>query len=441
MGDGRTRYARNGDISIAYQARGNADRDLVLVPSWISQIEHMWTEPRLRRMQTRMLPFTRLITFDRRGSGMSDRVDHGTLEDQIDDVRAVMSAAGAERVALWAETEGSAMACLFAATHPELVSHLILFMPLPRVLRADDYDWASDPVARDALIDVFEANWGTGRSITELAPSLAGDPVFHEWAGTLERLSHSPGEVRPALEMMGRTDIRHVLPSVRVPTLVIARTGNTAISIRHAEYVAETIPGARMARLEGDDTLLFAGDTDPVVDAMEEFMTGARSAPEPERVLATVLFTDIVDSTARAAEMGDRRWRELLDDHHAMVRGSLREHGGREVKTLGDGFLAIFDGPARAVRCALSIVEASGASGLPLRAGAHTGECAISDTDVTGIAVHIASRVLARAGAGEVVVSRTITDLVAGSQLEFSSKGAHELKGLPGSWELFTAAA
>ena len=232
-----------------------------------------------------------------------------------------------------------------------------------------------------------------------------------------------------------------MLPTVRVPTLVISRTGGTTIDIRHGDYVAEQIPGARHLKLPGADSLLFAGDTDPIVDAIEEFMTGALSTPEPERVLATVLFTDIVDSTARAAELGDRRWRELLAEHHEIVRTRLAVNGGREVKTLGDGFLAVFDGPARAVRCALSVVEASSAAGLPIRAGAHTGECALSDDDVTGIAVHIASRVTAHAGAGEVVVSRTITDLVAGSQLEFSSRGAHELKGVPGEWELFTAAA
>jgi class 3 adenylate cyclase len=353
----------------------------------------------------------------------------------------VLRAAGSERPVVWAETEGTAMACLFAATHPELVSSLILFTPLPRVLKAPDYPWASDPAERATLIQGFIDGWGTGAAGKPLAPSLAEDARFTEWFGRLERLSHSPAEVWLHMARMAETDVRAVLPSVQAPTLVLHRKDDGMIDPRHARYVADKIPSARLRTLPGGDSLVFAGDVDELSDAIEEFVTGVSPASISERVLATVLFTDVVDSTRRASELGDRRWRALLDEHSTLVRDHLAAYGGNEVKTLGDGFLSTFDGPARAVRCALDIVNASESSGLEVRAGAHTGECEVSADDVTGIAVHIASRVTSHAGSGEVVVSRTVTDLVAGSELSFESLGAHELKGVPGSWELYAAAA
>ena len=435
----RTRYARNGRVSIAYQVCGSGP-DLVFVPSWVSQIEHLWAEPRLRRVLGRISSFARLIMFDRRGSGMSDRVEPGPLEVQVDDVRAVMRAAGATRAAVWAETEGTAMAALFAATHPQLVTALALFTPIPRVARADDYAWATEASEREDFIRTAAVSWGDGSYISFLAPSLADDAAFHEWCGRLERLACGPGAVTAALRRMGENDVREVLPLISAPTLVMHRGDNPWVDPRHARYVADHVPDARLLELPGRDSLVFAGDVEPMLDALEELVTGTRrSRSTTQRMLATVLFTDIVDSTRRAAELGDRRWSELLADHHRLVRDQLARYGGREVKTLGDGFLATFDGPARAVRCALAIKHSSHDAGLVIRAGLHIGECDQSGGDVTGIAVHIAARVMGHAGAGDVVVSRTVVDLVAGSQLEFDPRGTHDLKGVPGEWQLYAA--
>jgi class 3 adenylate cyclase len=437
----QTRYARNGDVSIAYQVAGSGP-DLVFVPSWVSQVEHLWAEPRCRQMLERLASFSRLILFDRRGSGMSDRVDPGPLEDQIDDVRAVMRAAGSARATVWAETEGTAMASLFAATHPEYVSGLALFTPLPRILRADDYPWATDPATREDFIKSVRDTWGEGSYITFMAPSLSGDPSFRDWCARLERLASGPGAVPTALRRMGENDVRAVLPLIDVPTLVMRRRDNRWVDERHARYVVDHVPGARGLTLPGEDMLVFAGDLDPLLDALEEFITGSRrSRSTSQRVLSTVLFTDIVDSTGRAAAMGDGAWSALLDEHRELVRAQLARYGGVEVKTLGDGFLATFDGPARAVHSALAIVEASRGGGLDIRAGAHTGEVDLSGGDVTGIAVHIASRVLGHADPCEVIVSRTVVDLVAGSQLQFAPRGTHELKGVPGDWQLYAASA
>jgi class 3 adenylate cyclase len=435
-----TRYARNGDVSIAYQVLGSGP-DLVFVPSWVSQVEHLWAEPRLAQMLERLASFSRLILFDRRGSGLSDRIEPGPLEVQVDDVRAVMRAAGSARASVWAETEGTAMACLFAATHPGVMNGLGLFTPIPRVIEADDYEWATDPTTRDHFIREVQRSWGDGSYIAFLAPTLAADAGFRDWCARLERLACGPGAVPGLLRRMGENDVREVLPLIDAPTLVMNRRDNPWVDERHARYVVDSIPNATYLELPGADSLIFAGEVDPVVDALEEFVTGSRrSRSTSNRVLATVLFTDIVDSTRRAAEAGDHRWGGLLDDHRRLVRRELARHGGVEVKTMGDGFLARFDGPARAVRSALAISEGSRAAGLDIRAGLHTGEVAMGGGDVTGIAVHIAARVMAHAGPCEVVVSRTVVDLVAGSQLEFEPRGTHELKGVPGDWQLYAAA-
>jgi class 3 adenylate cyclase len=435
----RTRYARNGGVSLAYQAAGDGPHDVLLVNSWLSQMEHLWTEPRLARMFERVTAFARLIQFDRRGSGMSDRAAPGPLEEQMDDVLAVLDAAGCERPTVLAETEGTALACLFAATHPDRISSLALFSPIPRILAAPDYAWAHDPALREAYIERTVRGWGEGVTVEAASPAHAGDARLRAWFGRMERLAVGPAAVGPAMRSIGETDVRDILPLIRVPTLVLRREGDERVDRRHAEHIRDHVPGARLVELPGTETIIFLDDTEPLVDELEELVTGTRAARPPERVLATVLFTDIVGSTERAAEAGDRAWRELLDAHHTLVRAELAAHGGEEVKTLGDGFLATFDGPARAVRCALQVAERSGAAGVPVRAGVHTGECERVGADVAGIAVHIAARVMGEAGADEVLVSRTVTDLVAGSGLRFDSLGARGLRGVPGEWELFQA--
>ena len=436
----RTHYARSGEVFIAYQVLGSGPVDLVFVPSWVSHIEQLWEFPPFARMIERMAGFARVILFDRRGSGLSDRVDPGPLETQIDDVRAVMRAAGSGRAFVWAETEGTAMAALFAASHPELVSGLALFTPMPRVVRDDDWEWGADPETRVDWIRTTQMRWGDGNYIAFLAPSLVDDEAFRDWAARLERFACGPGAVPAALHQMGQNDVREVLPLIGVPTLVIRRRDEGWVDRRHSEFVVDQVPDARLVEVDGADALVLAGNVAEVTDTLEEFITGTRRTYSHERVLATVLFTDIVDSTRRAASLGDARWSELLEEHKALVRSLLARYGGREVKTLGDGFLTTFDGPARAVRCAIEIAENSHDAGLDVRAGVHTGECDFSGNDVSGIAVHIASRVLGQAGPGEVVVSRTVVDLVAGSQLLFDERGTHELKGIPGLWQLYAAA-
>jgi class 3 adenylate cyclase len=332
------------------------------------------------------------------------------------------------------------MAALFAASHPELVSGLALFTPMPRILRDDDWPWGADPENREDWIRTAQMRWGNGDYISFLAPSLMNDDTFRDWAARLERCACGPGAVPAALRQMGQNDVRKVLPLIGVPTLVMRRRDEGWVDRRHAEYVVDKVPDARLVEFEGADALVLAGNVTEVVDTVEEFVTGTRRSYSLERVLATVLFTDIVDSTRRAVSLGDSRWAELLDEHKALVRTQIARYGGREVKTLGDGFLVTFDGPARAVRCAIAVAEATHDTGLDVRAGVHTGECDFTGNDVSGIAVHIASRVLGYAGPGEVIVSRTVVDLVAGSQLGFEERGTHELKGVPGQWQLYAAA-
>ncbi|HEV2814784.1 MAG TPA: adenylate/guanylate cyclase domain-containing protein [Solirubrobacteraceae bacterium] len=435
-----TRYARNGDVSIAFQVVDGPGSDVLLVPSVVSQVEHLWDEPRVARMFRRLAQFSRLILFDRRGSGLSDRMDPPPLEQQMDDVRAVMRAAGSERAGVIAETEGTALATLFAATYPEQVTALALYAPIPRFLRAPDYPWAPEREEREALAQALYEVWGTGAVVDVIAPSLAGDARFRRWYAKLERLAMSPSAVLPMMHANTDVDVRALLPLIRAPTLVARRRDDKVVDARHAHYVADHVPGARFVGLPGEDNAVLAGDLDALLDTLEEFLTGSRPAGRSERVLATVLFTDICSSTERAAEMGDRRWRELLENHEELVREQLERFGGVEVKTLGDGFLATFDGPARAVRCALAIAEDSPGMGIDVRAGVHTGEIERVRDDVAGLAVNIAARVVAVAGPGEVLVSRTVTDLVAGSGLDFADRGTHELKGVPGEWPLFAAA-
>ncbi len=433
-----TRYAKSGDIHIAYQTLGDGPRDLIYVPTWISQVEHLWEEPRVAYFFERLASFARLILFDRRGSGLSDPVGGApTLEEQMDDVLAVMAAAGSERAALLGQIEGGPMAILFAATHPERTAALALFSTWARIARGDGYECGNTVERRDELVHEILERWGTGQRMIQFVPSSAADDRLRLWFGKLERLGASPGTARSIIDLIGRYDVRDILPTITVPTLVMTRGEGGNIDPCHSRYLADNIPGAKLIRFAGDDTLAPFGDPDPVLEELEELVTGAR-APRTDRILATVLFTDIVGSTGRAAELGDRRWRELLARHDDLVRSQLRSFRGREIKSTGDGFLATFDGPARGIECARSIAVAASEMGLEIRAGLHTGECEVIGDDVGGLAVHIAARVSAAAAAEEVLVSSTVRDLVVGSGIRFDDKGMRELKGVPDEWRLFS---
>ncbi len=440
----QTRYARSGDLHIAYLVAGQGPLDLVYVPTWISQAEHYWEEPSVANYFRRLASFSRLIMFDRRGTGMSDPVPRApTLEEQMDDVVAVMDAAGSERAAVLALLEAGAMAAMFAATHPDRTTALILYEAQPRMSWAPDYDWATKQEDREAFIHGGGLDaWGDGSRIAALAPSAADNPRLREWYGKLERLAASPGTAAEMMLMNGQVDVRAVLPTIKVPTLVMHRSGDKFIDIRHGRYLAEHIPGARLVELPGDEAMAFGGSSADELDEIEEFLTGARHTSRSERILATVMFSDIVDSTRRAAELGDRRWRELLSSIELEVGRELSRFRGRAVKTMGDGFLATFDGPARAIRCATAIRDqARNQFGLEVRTGLHTGEVEVIGDDVGGIAVHIGARVGSSAQAGEVLVSRTVKDLVVGSGISFEDRGERELRGVPGTWQLFAVAA
>src|SRR5512132_2399584 len=439
-----TRYAKSGDASIAYQVVGDGPIDLVLVLGFATHLELQWQSPPQARFFERLASFSRLIIFDKRGTGLSDPVaEVPTLELRIDDVRAVMDAAGSEQAALFGISEGGPMSVLFAATHPERVSALVLHGAMGRTTEAPDYPWAAPAEAlRESAAEFIAPNWGQdAEGMLELfSPSFAGTPESAEFTARMERSSASPAMVQQLFEMFLDIDVRAVLPTIRVPTLVIHRRGDRVVNRRAGEELASQIPGARYVELPGIDHVPWAGDSDAVLGEVEEFLTGARSAAEPDRVLATVMFTDIVGSTERAAELGDARWRELLAAHQAAVRRELERFKGREVKTLGDGLLATFDGPARAIRCGRAIVESARSLDLDIRIGLHCGEVEVMDEDVGGIAVHIAARVGALAGAGEVLVTSTVKDLVAGSGIQFTDRGAKQLKGIPDEWRLFAAA-
>jgi class 3 adenylate cyclase/pimeloyl-ACP methyl ester carboxylesterase len=430
-----TRYAKSGEVSIAYQVFGDGPIDIVFIAGFVSHVDLVWEDPLLRRFFERLSSFARVINFDKRGQGASDPVSGAPiLEERMDDVRAVMDAAGAERAALFTISEGGPLGMLFSATYPERVSALVLYGTMVKGTYSEDYPFAPTPEMWEQYI---ELEWGQGLSANLLAPSYAHDDEFMQRWARFERMSSSPGMVRQILQMCSQVDARDVLPTVSVPTLILHREGDQNVPVEVGRYMAERIPGAKYVELPGDDHLWFVGDIDPVIEETEEFLTGARSTAEPDRVLATVLFTDLVDSTRRASELGDRAWRELLERHDALMRRELERHRGREVKTIGDGFLATFDGPARGIRCACSARDAVRELGFEMRAGLHTGECELIGDDVAGIAVNIGARVGSAAAPGEVLVSRTVTDLVAGSGIEFADRGVHALKGVPGDWQLY----
>jgi class 3 adenylate cyclase len=434
-----TRYAANGDIHLAYQVYGEGPLDLLYVPTWLQQMEVLWEEPAVASFFERLGGFARVIMFDRRGSGMSDPLEGDpTLEEQMDDVRAVLDAAGSERPALFAQFEGAPMAMLFAATYPDRTRALALYSAFATTVRSDDIPWALTVEERAAMADAQVERWGQGQRLYAFAPRAAEDPRRVAWFGKLERAAMPPGMVGRIFRLIGQWDVRAVLPSIQVPTLVMHRREDPGIDFRHAEYLADKIPGARLLELPPGDSLPMLAEGTVLVDELEEFFTGARPQREPDRVLATVMFTDIVESTARAANLGDARWRDLLERHDTLVRTHLSRHRGREVKSTGDGFLATFDGPARAIRCACDITVDVRQLGLDVRAGLHTGELEVRGDDVAGMAVHIGARIGSLAEAGEVLVSGTVKDLVVGSGIDFSDRGAHPLKGVPGEWRLYS---
>lgn len=440
----RTQYARSGTVNIAYQVIGEGPFDLIYVPGWVSNIELAWDEPEYARFLHRLASFSRLIVFDKRGTGLSDRVPDDalpTLEQRIDDLRAVLDAVGSERAALFGVSEGGGMAMLYAATWPSRTLALATFGSFAKRIWSPEYPWAPTPEAREREYAEVEREWGNLMDLAHYIPSKMGDRAYAERLATYLRRSASPRAAVTLLRMNTQIDVEHVLPAIHVPTLVVHRSGDLDVNVDEARWLAARIVGARFAELPGADHLPWVGDQGAVLDLVEEFMTGVRPTHGGERVLATVLFTDIVGSTAHIAKRGDRAWRDLLDRHNALVRRELAAFRGREVNTTGDGFFAIFDGPARAVRCALAIVGAAGGLGIEIRAGLHTGEVELERDSVTGIGVHIGARVAALARGGETLVSRTVKDLVSGSGLRFEDRGSHALKGVPEVWQLYAAAS
>jgi pimeloyl-ACP methyl ester carboxylesterase len=445
-----TRYAKSGDVHIAYQVIGEGPVDLVFVPGWITHVELAWDDPSEAAFRRRLASFSRLIVFDKRGTGLSDRVPVNQLpilEERMDDVRAVMDAAGSERAALIGVSEGGALSALFAATYPERTAALVLYGAFARtganLMTQDELD---------ARLQALERDWPSSIDPAVAAPSEAENEEYRRRWRTFMRHAASPGAAIALLRMNSQIDVREILPAIRVPTLVLfrrdARFGHGAAAWREAgedpitpgeeaRYLADRIPGSRLIELPGADHLPWIGASDSLLGEVEEFLTGVRSAPEPDRVLATILLTDIVESTALAARLGDRRWRELVGRHNALVRRQLERFRGHEIDTAGDGFVASFDGPARGIRCAQAIAESVTALGLSIRAGLHTGECEIAEGKLAGIAVHIAARIAALAAPGEVLVSSTIKDLVVGSSVDFAERGAQDLRGVPGRWSVF----
>jgi len=437
-----TRYARAGDrVHLAYQVVGAGPLDLVWVPDWFNHVELQWEEPRRARLLERLASFSRLIVFNKRGEGLSDPVPLDrlpTLESWMEDVGVVLDVAGSTSAAIVGESVGGPVAVLFAATYPMRTRALVLVNSYACVTRHDDYPAGLPPQARDKVIELLSARWGgISPLLNAQAPSVVNDDGYQEFAARYQRLAGSPGTVAAMIPMLMGVDVRPVLDSIQAPTLVVHRAANNFIPPAHGHYLAEHIPGARYVEVPGADHFPELGDADTLLGEIQEFLTGIREAPAPDRVLATVLFTDIADSTSRAVTLGDHRWRTLLDDHDRAVRRQLERYRGHVVNPTGDGLLATFDGPARAIRCACAISDAVRALGLDARVGLHTGEIEQRGDDIAGIAVHIGQRVSQAAEPGEVLVSRTVVDLVAGSGIDFEDRGEHKLKGVPAPWHLY----
>jgi class 3 adenylate cyclase len=433
-----TRYARSGDYSIAYQLFGEPDLPLVYLPGFVSHVELIWEEPLAARFLEHLASFSRVLMFDKRGTGLSDRVPVGalpTLEERMDDLRAVMDDAAVGRAAVFAASEGGPMAVLFAATYPERVSALVLWSTYP----CWDFPEGSTPAHEfEALPKAVRRAWETGDfnvgpDMADLMP--AEQERVRRWRSRYQRSAVSPGAAESLQRMAMDMDVRDILPVIRVPTLCLTRDGDE--NVEPTRYMAESIPGAKYVELPGRSHIVYLGDHESAVGEIQEFLTGVRTAPTFDTVLATVLFTDIVGSTAKVAELGDRRWADLVQSHHAAVRRELDRFSGHEIDTAGDGFFAAFDGPIRAIRCATAIHESVGTLGLTVRVGVHTGECEVVDGKFAGIAVNVGARVAGQASPGEVLVTSTVRDLVAGSGLQFQERGVAELKGVPGEWRLY----
>jgi pimeloyl-ACP methyl ester carboxylesterase len=433
--EGPIKYARSGDVYIAYRVFGDGPRDIVLIPGTISHVELLWEIPSNEHLLKRLTAFARVIAFDKRGQGLSDRVAEQTLEERVGDVRAVMDAAGSERATIYGWSEGGPMCLMFAATYPARTSALVLYGTFASM---KNEPWMLTREAFDQFLAQLVAHWGEGILLRLDAPSRRDDAASLQWFARIERAAASPGSVRALMRANYEIDVRHLLPTIQAPTLILHRAGDKLVPVNSGRYLAEHIPGAKYVEIPGTDHLVLDQETqDVIADEIEEFITGTPHHLEPDRVLATVMFTDIVRSTERAAELGDARWRELLGNYYVVLRKELTAFRGREVNTAGDGLLATFDGPARAIRCAGSVRERMRPLGLQVRTGLHTGECELIGDDIGGIAVHIAARVAASAEPDEVMVSSTVKDLVAGSGLQFADRGAHNLKGVPGEWRLF----
>jgi class 3 adenylate cyclase len=434
------RYADSGGIEIAYQVLGQGPPDLIWVAGSITHLNVMWEHPGYRRFCEQLASFSRLILFDKRGMGLSERARIGTLEERMDDVRAVLDAVGSERAALAGVSEGGPLSMLFAASYPERCEGLLLIGAEVKEETTDDWPWGESTRAEyEEWQGALPERWGKGLAAQYFFPNDPDPAGMEEWFGRLQTASMTPRDAVAFMDMAFEIDVRDVVPAVRVPTLIVHLVDDPVCHVENARYLAKRIPGARYVELPGNTHIPWAeaATADDILAEIREFLTGVREAPEPDRVLATVLFTDIVGSTERAAALGDRRWRELLENHHATIRRQLERYRGREIDTAGDGFLASFDGPARAIRCARASVDAVRSTGLDIRAGVHTGECEVVGDKLAGVAVHIGARVASKAGPGEVLVSGTVHDLVAGSGIELADRGFTELKGVPGEWRLY----
>ncbi len=429
-----TRYAKSGEVHVAYQLFGDGPKNLVFVPGFISHIENYWDEPRFARWLDRLATFSRVVMFDKRGTGLSDRVgDLPSMDQRMDDVRAVMDATGMQEAIVFGISEGGSLASLFAAHHPERCQGLILYGAFAKFT-----SWFPTDEALEGLFQYIETAWGSGESLPMFAPSMVGDAAFQQWWGKFERLGANPGAATEIMRMNSEIDITDVLPTIQVPTLVLHRTEDVNVDVIGGRMLADLIPNARLLEYPGSDHILFVGESgDEITSAIETFVTGSTSAPRLDRVLATVLFTDIVGSTAKVEAMGDQAWNDLISVHDKIVRQEIARFRGREVKSLGDGFLTTFDGPARAIHCAQAICRGVAQIGLDVRIGVHTGEVEIAGEDIRGIAVNIASRISELGNEADVLVSRTVKDLVAGSGIQFSSFGTYKLKGVPDEWAVY----
>ena len=433
-----TRYAKSGELNIAYQVFGSGDVNLVLIPGWASHVENIWTLREFAQCAEQLAQFARVILLDRRGTGLSDPVTNPpTLEERMDDVRAVIDAVGWARAAIWGISEGGPMAMMFAATYPDRVQALVLYGTYARFGRADDYPHGYPVEVNERWTSVLDTTWGKGELSRYFAPSMAADAAVMRGLGRLERMAMSPGTARKLFTLMTQIDVRHVLPAIRVPTLILHRVGAKPVRVGHARYMAERIAGAKYIEMAGQDHMPWFGDVDALLGEVREFLTGERAAAEPDRVLTTILFCDIVDSTKRLGELGDHRWKQVLSGFYALVDEKLHHFRGRKLDTAGDGLFAAFDGPARAVRCGAALAKAVQSLGLQLRAGVHTGECKVLGDKYSGMAVHLGARVASAAQAGQVLVSPTVKDLVIGSGIHFQDIGQRALKGVSDEWHLF----